>query len=62
MKCLNAMSATKLLNSALQDLEDTWGYTREELNDIQDKLLVFASAVAADAVLTQEVHKLAEDL
>lgn len=56
------MSATKLLNSALQDLEDTWGYTREELNDIQDKLLVFASAIAADATLTQEVHKLAEDL
>lgn len=56
------MSVIKLLNSALQDLEDTWGYTREELNDIQDKLLVFASAISANPTLTQEVHKLAEDL
>jgi hypothetical protein len=56
------MSATKLLDATLLELEDTWGYTREELSDIQDKLLVFASTVAADPSLTQEVHKLAEGL
>jgi len=56
------MSATKLLDSILLELEDTWGYTREELSDIQDKLLVFASRVSSNAAMSAEVQKLAEDL
>jgi len=56
------MSATKLLDSLLLELEDTWGYTREELSDIQDKLLVFASTVSISTTMSEEVQKLAEDL
>jgi len=56
------MSATKHLEAALLELEDTWGFTREELGDIQDKMLAFASIVSNSPALTEEVHKLAEDL
>lgn len=56
------MSATKLLDATLLELEDTWGFTREELSDIQDKLLLFASTVSSNEALAKEVQKLAEDL
>lgn len=56
------MSATKLLNALTEELEDTWGYTVEEINDIQEKILVFAKAVSESPTMTEELHKITKDL
>jgi hypothetical protein len=59
-KCPSAMSATNnLLTEITEELESTWGYTREELDDIREKLVLFAKTVAEDATMTQEVKSLA---
>lgn len=52
------MSATKILEQHIQDLEDTWGYTREELNDIKDKMIDFASVVSSDENMRGEIAKI----
>ena len=57
-KCPNAMSATKVLDQHIQDLEDTWDYTTEELNDIRDRMIDFANAVASDEKMREEVAKI----
>lgn len=57
-KCPNEMSATKVLDQHIQDLEDTWDYTREELNDIRDRMIDFANAVASDEKMREEVAKI----
>jgi hypothetical protein len=55
------MSATNnLLTEITEELESTWGYTREELDDIREKLVLFAKTVAEDATMTQEVKSLAK--
>ena len=56
------MSATKLLNELTEELESTWDYSSEEINDIREKLLLFAKAVSEDADMAQEVKELVKDL
>lgn len=56
------MSATKLLNELTEELESTWDYSSEEINDIREKLLLFAKAVSEDAEMAQEVKELVKDL
>lgn len=56
------MSATKLLTEITEDLEGTWDMESEQLNDIREKLLVFAKAVAENPDMTREVKSLAKDL
>lgn len=58
MKCPNAMSATKELDRHIQDLEDTWDYTREELNDIRDKMIDFANTVSCNENMRKEIAKI----
>ena len=52
------MSATKVLDQHIQDLEDTWDYTTEELNDIRDRMIEFANAIASDEKMREEVAKI----
>jgi hypothetical protein len=52
------MSATKELDRHIQDLEDTWDYTREELNDIRDKMIDFANTVSSNEKMREEVAKI----
>lgn len=56
------MSATKLINELTEELESTWDYSSEEINDIREKLLLFAKAVSEDAEMAQEVKELVKDL
>lgn len=56
------MSATKLLNELSEELESTWDYTSEEINDIREKLLVFAKAVSESPAMTEEIQKITKDL
>jgi hypothetical protein len=49
------MCATKILEQHLQDLEDTWAYTREELADIREKFIDFAHTVASDENMREEI-------
>lgn len=52
------MSATKELDRHIQDLEDTWDYTREELNDIRDKMIDFANTVSYNENMRKEIAKI----
>lgn len=52
------MSATKELDRHIQDLEDTWDYTREELNDIRDKMIDFANTVSCNENMRKEIAKI----
>lgn len=56
------MSATKLLNELTEELESAWDYTSEEINDIREKLLLFAKAVSESPDMTEEIQKIAKDL
>lgn len=56
------MSAIKLINEITKDLEGTWAMESEQLNDIREKLLLFAKAVSEDAEMAQEVKELVKDL
>jgi hypothetical protein len=52
------MSATKILEQHIQELEDTWAYTREELSDIRGKMIDFANTVSADENMREEIAKI----
>jgi len=56
------MSAIKLINEITEDLEGTWDMESEQLNDIREKLLVFAKAVSESPSMTEEIKKIAKDL
>ena len=56
------MSATKLLNELIEELESTWDYTSEEVNDIREKLLVFAKAVSESPDMSEEIQRITKDL
>jgi hypothetical protein len=46
---------TPTLDKILNDLQDTWGYTPEELADIRMQLLNFAFAAHVDFLVLDEV-------
>lgn len=49
------MSATNELDRHLQDLEDTWDYSHEELDDIRDKMIEFANTVSYNENMRKEI-------
>ncbi len=51
-----------MLNEALSELAETWGYTTEEINHIKSKMVEYAMACLYDADQADECEKLSEEL
>jgi len=49
------------LEKTLKELENTWDYTQEELNDISEKMRGFAWACLMDSEVREELEKLEEE-
>lgn len=49
------------IDSYLNELQETWGYTIEELNDIKAKMAYYASDATMDSDVRKEAWKIAEE-
>ena len=47
-----------MLEKILQELQDTWGYSSEELQDIKDKIVAFSYCCLVDSAVRNELHAL----
>jgi hypothetical protein len=47
-----------MIEHYLKQLQDTWGYTTEELFDIQSKMAEYALCCCVDSAVMQEAFKL----
>ena len=53
---MNKMKMTEL-ERILYELEETWGYTSEELTDISEKIRWFANACLMDSHIRKELEE-----
>lgn len=49
-----------MLESLLKELEETWGYTTEELSDIRMKMKLFATSALLDPKVAAEAARVEE--
>ena len=49
------------IDSYLNQLQETWGYTIEELNDIKAKMAYYASDATMSSDVRKEAWKIAEE-
>ena len=49
-----------MIQKLLDELQETWDYTTEELNDIRDKMVEYAFYATIDSSVSEEVMYLTE--